>query len=144
MRRRTGLTALVASSVTRRIATLLVAAIAILCLTAQVASAASGTISGTVIDAITTIPIQNANVRVYDSSGNSFGFTTTDSNGNYSITGLAAGSYRVRFSVAGYVTQYDYASVNSGVTTVVNAAMQTGGGTISGTVTDAVTTNPIR
>jgi hypothetical protein len=83
--------------------------------------------------------------------------TFADSNGDYAVRGLRSGSYKVRFGAGpsnlGYVRQYysgkatrkeaNPVSVTAGATTPgVNATLQRGG-TISGTVTDAATDEPL-
>ena len=69
-----------------------------------------GQITGTVTDALTHAGIANIQVSASDSSGNNpGGFTTTDSSGHYTLSGLGSGSYRVQFSSGfggNYITQY--------------------------------------
>ena len=111
-----------------------------------------GQITGTVIDASTHSGIANIQVNALGSSGNPVGFATTDSSGNYTVSGLSTGSYRVEFSAGfggNYIAQFyngkstlataDAVSVTAGSTTSgIDAALQTGG-QISGVVTDAST-----
>jgi hypothetical protein len=68
-----------------------------------------GTISGTVTDATTGQGIGAASVAIYDSSGAYRGYGACNSDGTYTTTGLAAGSYFVRTSShSGYVDElYD-------------------------------------
>ena len=128
------------------------------------ALAPGGQISGTVTDADTHAAVADVCVTVYDSAGNAAGSVTTDAGGQYTLPGLASGSYRVAFDVsflscfeAGgtgyYALQYysdgaslataDPVSVTAGSTTSgINAALQPGG-RISGAVTDAGTHAPI-
>lgn len=89
--------------------------------------------------------------------GGDEGCTFADSNGDYTLGGLRSGSYKIRFgagpSSLGYVRQFytakatrkeaNLVSVTAGTTTPgVNATLQRGG-TISGTVTDADTDEPL-
>ena len=107
-----------------------------------------GQISGTVTDGSTHAAIANVYVQALDSNGNLAGFAYTRTDGTYTISALAAGSYRVGFTSAGrYATQYydgktsltaaDAVSVSTGQTaTGIDAALSSGG-SITGTVTDA-------
>ena len=54
-----------------------------------------GTISGTVRDAETGLPIRGVNVEVDTPEGGSYVDNQTDSDGRYAVTGLAPGEYRV-------------------------------------------------
>jgi len=89
--------------------------------------------------------------------GGDEGCTFADSNGDYTLRGLRSGSYKVRFgsgpSSLGYVRQYyagkatrkeaNLVSVSAGSTTSgIDATLQRGG-TLSGTVTDADTDEPL-
>ncbi len=101
-----------------------------------------GTISGTVIDALTTNPIVGALVQVFNGSL-LVGFADTNGSGVYTIPDLAPGSYTVEASADGYQTKNVGASVTGGATTTVDFALETPPGTIAGTVTDVSTGNPI-
>lgn len=100
----------------------------------------NGAISGTVTDASTGTPIAGASAYVYDSSGSyPIASATTNASGTYTITGLSAGSYTVKFFATGYAssTYAGTVSVSLGTTTSgINAALSPDGA-ISGTVTDA-------
>lgn len=101
-----------------------------------------GTISGTVIDAFDASPIAGATVEVF----NEFvlvGFADTDGSGNYTISGLAPGSYIVRADEEGFQSKIVGANVAAGTTTTVDFALDHDPGTIAGTVTDASTGKPI-
>ncbi len=116
-----------------------------------------GQISGTVTDASTTEPIELANVCVYRSgSGEYVTCVSTNSGGEYTVSRLATGSYRVQFSPPhgrNYVRQYydtkatygaaNPVAVNVGETKAGIDAELEPGGQISGTVTDASTAEPI-
>ena len=119
--------------------------------------AGTGSISGTVTDAASKTAL--AGICVYadprSGAGAGFGNTVTASNGTYTISGLAVGTYDVEFadgcgSAAGYADQwYKDASTESSATLVTVTANKTTsgvkaamvqGGTISGTVTNASST----
>ncbi|HET6386856.1 MAG TPA: carboxypeptidase regulatory-like domain-containing protein [Armatimonadota bacterium] len=116
-----------------------------------------GTIMGQVTDAVTGAPIAGATVTVTNIPFASVTFTTTtDSNGNYVITGVpatppangvSATSYEVQVSANGYssVTITGYGTngtapppilVPSQGTVTVNASLVSAPGSISGTVVD--------
>jgi len=98
----------------------------------------TGTISGTVTDADTTDPIEGATVTAEGYS------TTTAADGTYTLADLPVGSYTVTASATGYVDESKTADVLENQTTVVDFALSPEPtGTISGTVTDADTTDPI-
>jgi hypothetical protein len=94
-----------------------------------------GAIKGRVTNAATGNGLSGATVSVEGPS--SFNFTSTDSNGFYTLAHLEPGSYRVEFEAPGYPSQSTFVVVGEG-TTEANAALKEGG-RISGTVTDAVT-----
>ena len=78
-----------------------------------------GDITGVVVDASTASPIAGATVTVI-TTGQS---DTTDSNGNYLITGVPAGTHDVSASASGYITQTQSVTVTAGATTVANFAL---------------------
>jgi hypothetical protein len=61
----------------------------------------SGTLNGTVTDP-SGAAVAGAAVRVYDASNNLVGTSTTDASGNYSVTSLPDGDYRVEVAQAGF------------------------------------------
>lgn len=111
-----------------------------------------GTITGT-IDGADNPGVGLAGIPV-QADGTSEGYdATTDDNGNYSITGIAPGSYQVQFGPSGnYLTQWWEHQSDPNLTTAVNVtaggtvtgidATLAVGGTITGTVTDS-SGNPI-
>ena len=112
----------------------------------------AGKISGVVTDS-SGDPIQGACVYADGtSSGYEDNGACTDSSGSYTIGGLLPGSYTVEFDSTGpFIGQwyndktYDTADtivVVAGTTQQANAVL-TRGGTVSGTVTDAVTHAPL-
>jgi inosine-uridine nucleoside N-ribohydrolase len=60
-----------------------------------------GQIRGTVVDASTKQAIAGAAVQAYDSTGRLVASTQTASDGKYTLSALAAGSYKLRFIPAG-------------------------------------------
>lgn len=112
-----------------------------------------GTISGVVTDATTGDPVTDATVGVYDSSGSGVGGARTDASGHYIAEGLVDGTYFVlAYSLSHRPELYDdipciRCDPTIGTSVAVALNSNTGGidfalernGTISGTVTDAIT-----
>jgi hypothetical protein len=117
----------------------------------------TGKIEGTVTEAMPPHSgLGNIEVTAYEAGGSKSPVenakTETNASGEYTIVGLAEGSYKVRFSPSvesglNYVTQYYDGALSLGAaksvsvtqehtTSPINAELQVGG-TISGTVTDA-------
>jgi len=106
-------------------------------------------VSGTVSNALGT-PIAGAQVSASTDACCGWGFTTTSSDGTYTVDGLAPGNYRVRASASGYAWQYyngvyaassaTLVTATSGVTTPNIDFALVVEGTISGTVTNALGT----
>lgn len=65
-----------------------------------------GSISGTVIDEDTGLPIQNASVAAYIQPGYMGVFAVIDASGNYSRTGLENGKYIISACATGYICEY--------------------------------------
>jgi Divergent InlB B-repeat domain len=123
-----------------------------LLLVPSLASAAS--ITGTVTDVSTDLPLEGINVCAYGDASTHCGMT--EPAGDYIIAGLTEGSYKVGFSSIDhiYLTQFyngkdsqaeaDPVSVTEGATTSgIDAAMQEGG-KITGEVTAAFDGAPIK
>jgi hypothetical protein len=122
--------------------------------TINAAMAHGGTITGTVKNDDGD-PLSGIVVSAQIQNGSTGGSASTDSNGSYSIAGLPAGSYSVGFFDSGttYVAQYwndkpDYSSATPVPVTVDTTTPNISptlhpGGSISGTVTDAATGNPL-
>ena len=120
------------------------------------ALAVGGSINGTVTAEGTGDPLAEICVSVEDTSHSFFGFGFTDASGNYSLGGLGSGDYTVGFfdCASGnhlsewYDDQPDFSSadpvaVTQGVKTAgIDAALAVGG-SISGTVTDEETGEPL-
>src|SRR5580700_586006 len=105
-----------------------------------------GTISGTVTDANTTLPIAGATVSCTCSGSQQ----TTDGSGNYQFSNVtpntSSNPYSVTFLASGFQPQtVNTVVVSSGGTTTVDQALTPGSnGTISGTVTNANNSTPIQ
>ena len=95
-----------------------------------------GTISGNVISTASGLPISGALVQLSNDDA-VIDSTVTDSSGNYSITGVAPGSYSVTATATTYDTGITGAIVSSNQTTTVNFSLNASPGTISGTVISA-------
>ncbi len=98
-----------------------------------------GTIAGNVSNGG---PIANASITISNSNG-IVGNAVTDANGDYSVSGLAPGSYLVSCAATGFQSQFKAAIVTSGTTTTVNFVFIADGGTLEGNVIDSGTTDPI-
>jgi 5-hydroxyisourate hydrolase-like protein (transthyretin family) len=111
--------------------------------------AAGGTIAGRVTRDSDGAGISGVSINIYNTSWSSIKSGTTDSTGNYSISGLAADSYYVGTSSAAYVNEFYDNVTSQGAATQVSVASDAttaninfglagggaGGGTIAGRVT---------
>ena len=110
-----------------------------------------GSITGTVTGVDTNAPLANVGVQIFDSGGRSVRSSTTNSAGQYSVTGLPAGNYfALTFNSLGYINErHDNTpcvgcratdgtpiAVTLGAATTVNFALAPGG-RISGVVNTA-------
>jgi hypothetical protein len=104
------------------------------------ATPAPATIAGQVIDGSTRLAIIGATVSASPGGAS----TTTDVNGNYSL-GVSAGSYTVTASAPTYNSASQSVSVKAGQQLPLNFKLTsiTAYGSLTGTVTDAVTHAPI-
>jgi uncharacterized repeat protein (TIGR01451 family) len=118
-----------------------------------------GAVTGTVTDVTTGSPIERICVWAsLDPTGQLLGTTTTDAEGHYTIGGLPSGWYRIRFAdrcdgAEAYVLEWyddhpsfvgsDLVGVSGPETTTGIDAALVYGGTISGTVIDDVTGQPL-
>ena len=120
------------------------------------ALAAAGQISGTVTDATTGAALPEVDVEVYDSSDDFVASASTNPAGQYTVLGLAPGSYKVGFYDQGddsHLVQFynGRATLDSADPVVVAGGSATSGidaslaqaGTVAGKVTDASTQSPV-
>jgi len=97
----------------------------------------NGTLSGNVTDPSGS-SVANATVRVYDASNNLAGTATTDDSGDYQVTGLAEGNYRVEVASAGFRTySAGNVAVTGGEEANQDATLQVGSTAETVTVMDA-------
>jgi hypothetical protein len=136
----------------RHLRAILLAVAGLAPLGAQPALGATGQITGTVTNA-SGDPLENVCVTPYTLSNTPLGLSAdaTDSQGDYALSGLATGSYKVRFHPCahpslGYVEEWfdnkptfataGAVAVTDGQTTSARDAQLALGGQITGTVTD--------
>jgi O-glycosyl hydrolase len=116
---------------------------------------AGGQITGTVTSVATKLPVSGANVAVYTAALSYLRSATTNAKGEYTVPGLATGTYKVSFEatsqnlVAEYYNQKPYSNEATGVevttgttTSGIDAAMALGG-ELKGKVIDATTKAPL-
>ncbi|WJX02526.1 carboxypeptidase-like regulatory domain-containing protein [Priestia aryabhattai] len=96
----------------------------------------SATITGTVLDSVTSTPIANALVQVLNSQGVLLASVLTDATGQYLVFGLNEGEYRVVVSADNYDTQPFRIILTPGEQEILNAALTPNPATSQGTVTD--------
>ena len=91
--------------------------------------AVGGRIEGKVTAGPSDTALSGATVAVYDQNQTLVRSASTDASGNYSLTGLASGIYRVQFSRYGYVTEWygDVPDFASSVIVNVTAPAATSG-----------------
>lgn len=74
-----------------------------LCLSTVAFAQISGKITGKVVDSLTRSPVDYATVSIYKSGISSpFNGTTTDPNGNFTLSDVPSGIYRVKLDFLGY------------------------------------------
>jgi len=111
-----------------------------------------GSMSGRVTDSGNN-GIGNVNVNVHDLNGNNISWSSTDSNGDYTVKGIPTGNHKVQFgpwNAGNYIEEWyndknsfnngDTAAITAGQTTTGIDAQLADGGAISGRVTDATGT----
>lgn len=88
---------------------------------------AEGSLSGTVIDAVTGDPVPAATVEIFSNIDNTqpCPAAVTGSDGRYSFADLASGNYRLVATKNGYDTDEKYVSLSEGGQEVVNFVLST-------------------
>ncbi|WP_412758960.1 carboxypeptidase-like regulatory domain-containing protein, partial [Metabacillus fastidiosus] len=97
----------------------------------------------TVTDAFTGNPIANALIRVFNSQGILINSTLSDTNGQFTVTGLPEGTLTVQASANNFASQVQTVTLTPGETETVNFSLPPNPASISGTVTDSLNGNPI-
>jgi thermitase len=99
----------------------------------------AGNITGKVADTTSGLPVAGATVTDGARTASS------DTNGQYSISGVPQGTYAVTVSASGYSTSSQTVSVTAGQTTTANFALAKlpPPGSITGKVTDAADASPV-
>lgn len=101
-----------------------------------------GTLSGTIIDHESLLPISGAVVAVYDGT-TPINSSLTDISGNYTITNLAPGAYNVVASGDLYSFSINQETIVANTTTNLNFQLNPFQGTIVGTLTDRSNDQPL-
>ncbi len=123
-----------------------VGCLALLALTPVAMAAGTGKIEGTVTESAHKA-LANVSVTVYGTDNEFEGSASTNVNGEYTVSGLSGGQYKVGFSSPSYANQYynkqvslasaDFVSVTEGNSTpAIDATLQEPG-KITGTVTNS-------
>lgn len=119
-----------------------------------------GAISGNVTTSDGVTPLEGVNIYLYTEGGSSFWAAQTDLNGNYQTNTIEPGTYKVGFDTGScstpcneYLNEYFDNALNLGTAAPVVVLAQTTvsgidaalalGGSISGRVIDAATSNPL-
>jgi protocatechuate 3,4-dioxygenase beta subunit len=102
-----------------------------------------GNVSGTVVDSGTSAALSGVSVAVVDWNNKLITTVTTGSAGNYSVTGLAPGSYSFTYTLSHYQTLTLTVPVTGGVTTTENASLTPTPGGIQGQVKGSVSQGPV-
>ncbi|USK42072.1 carboxypeptidase regulatory-like domain-containing protein [Cytobacillus oceanisediminis] len=100
-------------------------------------------ITGNVRDSASQFPIGNVLIQVFLPSGILLGTTLTDQQGNYSISGLPAGTVEVIARALNYQSQFQNVTLTRGSTVIVNFLLEENPASVSGFVTDDQTGQPI-
>lgn len=95
-------------------------------------------ITGSVLNAQTTVGIAGALVRIFNSDGVFITSTFTDGNGFYALSGLAQGQYTVIASADGFGDQIAIVTLSPGETENLDFNLSNLTATLRGTVSDAV------
>ena len=97
-----------------------------------------GTVKGTVFDADTYTPIEGVSV-----SCEGCDTVTTDDSGIYILENVPAGEQTIRFVKEGYAAVNKTITINEGIETTLDAEMEKKTGTVTGTVYDKISNEPL-
>ncbi|MCF6137924.1 carboxypeptidase regulatory-like domain-containing protein [Pseudalkalibacillus berkeleyi] len=97
---------------------------------------ANGGVVGIVKDHTTGFPLSDVNVELKDGA-TTIATTTTNLNGEYSLTGIAPGTYTIEYSKIDYITNIQSVTILSGEITRKDAFLTELPGSINGTVTNS-------
>ena len=101
-----------------------------------------GSLTGTITDATTTVPVSGATIDIIQGTG-IVTSSQSASDGTYSIQGLAPASYTVRVTQGGYQIAVQGAIIYQNLQTTSDFALLSNPGTIDGTISDVDTGIPI-
>ncbi|MED4051937.1 carboxypeptidase regulatory-like domain-containing protein [Priestia megaterium] len=101
-----------------------------------------GTVIGTITSSAGT-PVEGAVIEVLDSGSNVIATATSNAQGQYTINQLAPGTFRLRATAQNFQTSLLGFTIQAGQTTTQNIVLQSSPGTLTGTLTDAQTGNPL-
>ena len=87
-----------------------------LLISTQAAAQLAGALTGTVQDSASRQPVAYATVALLASPARAVAGTITDAQGRFALTGLAAGSFRLRVSFVGYTTRTRAVTITAGPT----------------------------
>ncbi|MEY9091683.1 carboxypeptidase regulatory-like domain-containing protein [Paenibacillus sp. RC84] len=102
-----------------------------------------GSVSGFVIDRVTSAPLAGADVRIEDAAGVPVNTVQTDSSGFYLFNNLRSGDYKVTAEAAGFGSQNGGAPVAPGRNTDYSFALSPLRASLSGTVNSAAGARPL-
>jgi protocatechuate 3,4-dioxygenase beta subunit len=112
--------------------------------TRKVSAAGTATLSGTVTDSESGTPIPGVTVDIQGVNTGNSGSTQTDTNGNYSFSGVEPDSYEIMFTESNYQTGGPLSIIlTPGQVLTKNEAMVPLAAELKGVVTDAVTGLPL-
>ena len=100
----------------------------------DVTVAAAAAITGKVTSGQTGLPLSGVTVELRNQSNVLISTTTTNVEGNYSFTQLAAGTYNLNFAASSFITATRTTTITAGQTQVLNVILQPQPGNITGTV----------
>ncbi|MEI2325688.1 carboxypeptidase regulatory-like domain-containing protein [Priestia megaterium] len=100
----------------------------------DVTVAAAAAITGRVTSGRTGLPLSGVTVELRNQSNVLISTTTTNTEGNYSFTQLAAGTYNLNFAASSFITATRTTTLTDGQTQVLNVILQPQPGNVTGTV----------